>query len=407
MRSRFALPLAALAVVLSVGGLVAVFLPALPAAAHGAATLPGSRTYLCRVDGTHQTGDIVPNNPACAAAIEIGGKQPLWDWFGVLRGDGAGRTRGYIPDGQLCSGGDPKYAGYDLARADWPHTRLTAGATMVMRYNAWAAHPGEIRLYVTREGYDPTQPLRWDDLEPEPFSVYQQAEPNGQDQANGTPDYQWTATLPERTGRHIIYSIWERSDSEETFYGCSDVVFDGGDGEVVGVGPLAQPVTPINAPGAPDTPPATEAPPAGTDAATIPPAGGGDQQPPMGEAAPAEEPAAEVAGDAADGGAPMADPAAAADTGPAGLPVAGVDPAAPGAGGDPALALVADRPTAAGGVSPTVAIVLTIMGILLGACGAVAVLAVWRARGLQAELATRSVGGDPGGQGAGSKLPSG
>jgi hypothetical protein len=34
----------------------------------------------------------------------------------------------------------------------------------------------------------------------------------------------------------VIYSVWERSDSEETFYGCSDVSFDGGGGEIVGIG---------------------------------------------------------------------------------------------------------------------------------------------------------------------------
>jgi len=40
--------------------------------------------------------------------------------------------------------------------------------------------------------------------------------------------YTWTATLPAKSGRHIIYSIWERSDSPEAFYNCADVVFPGG-----------------------------------------------------------------------------------------------------------------------------------------------------------------------------------
>jgi len=213
-----------------------------PADAHGAPTRPGSRTYLCRIDGTSTSGDIEPHNPACAAAVAMSGKQPLWDWFGVLRGDGAGRTRGYIPDGQLCSGGEPKFAGYDLARADWPSTSLTAGADLTFRYNAWAAHPGQFRMYITKDGYDPTEPLAWDDLEAEPFSVYDQNQPNGTDEQNGSPDYQWTARLPQKSGQHIIYSVWERSDSAETFYGCSDVRFDGGSGQVLGVGPGANPV---------------------------------------------------------------------------------------------------------------------------------------------------------------------
>ncbi|MEM7275096.1 MAG: lytic polysaccharide monooxygenase [Actinomycetota bacterium] len=251
--------------IIVLGGLTV--LAVTPAAdAHGAPTRPGSRTYLCRIDGTHASGDIQPSNQACAEAVAIGGKQPLWDWFGVLRSDGAGRTRGYIPDGQLCSGGEPKYAGYDLARADWPYTSLTAGEEMIFRYNAWAAHPGEFRLYITRDGYDPTQSLRWDDLEPEPFSVYGQNNPNGRDEANDTADYQWSITLPDKSGPHIIYSVWERSDSQETFYGCSDVRFDGGSGEVVGVGPGANVVGPP--PG--DTPATTTAPRPDGSASTIP-----------------------------------------------------------------------------------------------------------------------------------------
>jgi len=216
---------------------VAVQIASVPAAdAHGAPTEPGSRTYLCRLDGTSAGGDIEPKNPACDAAVSLGGKQPLWDWFGVLRGDGRGRTRGFIPDGQLCSGGNPTFAGFDLPRNDWPYTRLTGGAQIDFRYNAWAAHPGEFRMYITKDGYDPTSPLGWDDLEPAPFTRYTQTSPNGTDRANNTPDYQWSATLPQKSGKHIIYSVWERSDSAETFYGCSDVNFDGGNGQVIGVG---------------------------------------------------------------------------------------------------------------------------------------------------------------------------
>jgi hypothetical protein len=48
--------------------------------------------------------------------------------------------------------------------------------------------------------------------------------------------YYWTAKLPaNKTGRHIIYSLWVRSDSTENFYGCSDVVFDGGGPEEIAV----------------------------------------------------------------------------------------------------------------------------------------------------------------------------
>ena len=54
-------------------------LTATVAAAHGATTTPGSRTYLCFIDGHWTGGDLDPRNAACQNAIAIGGKQPLWD----------------------------------------------------------------------------------------------------------------------------------------------------------------------------------------------------------------------------------------------------------------------------------------------------------------------------------------
>lgn len=38
-------------------------------------------------------------------------------------------------------------------------------------------------------------------------------------------DYVFDGDVPARSGRHLIYSIWQRSDSPEAFYTCSDVVF--------------------------------------------------------------------------------------------------------------------------------------------------------------------------------------
>ncbi|MBB5962394.1 lytic polysaccharide monooxygenase auxiliary activity family 9 protein [Planomonospora venezuelensis] len=216
--------------------LLAVVLIPSTASAHGAMMVPGSRTFFCWQDGLSPQGNIVPINPACSAAVAESGANSLYNWFSVLRSDGAGRTRGFIPDGQLCSGGNPGYSGYDLPHADWPVTHLTAGAQIQFRYNKWAAHPGWFYLYVTKDGWDPSKPLTWDDLEEQPFHTADHPQSVG---SPGTNDahYYWNATLPSgKSGRHIVYSVWKRSDSAETFYNCSDVVFDGGNGEVTGVG---------------------------------------------------------------------------------------------------------------------------------------------------------------------------
>jgi chitin-binding protein len=231
------------------------------ASAHGAMMAPGSRTYFCWKDGLDGTnGAIIPKNPACAAAVAQSGTTPLYNWFAVLRSDGGGRMEGFIPNGQLCSGGTGgpyDFTGYNLARNDWPVTHLTSGASMRFDYNDWAKHPGTFSLYITKDTWSPTRALAWSDLESTPFSQVTNPPAVG---GPGTVDgrYSWTGNLPSgKSGRHLIYSVWSRSDSQETFYGCSDVVFDGGNGQVTGIGDTSTtpPTTPP--PTTPTTPPPT------------------------------------------------------------------------------------------------------------------------------------------------------
>ncbi|GAA2364297.1 lytic polysaccharide monooxygenase auxiliary activity family 9 protein [Dactylosporangium salmoneum] len=268
-RRRLALMLAA---ALAGAGAAAV-VAAQPAAAHGAMMQPGSRTYLCWKDGLTATGQIVPQNPACAAAVAQSGPNALYNWFAELRSDGAGRTAGFIPDGKLCSAAATVYdfSGFDLARNDWPVTHLTSGASMEFDYSNWAAHPGTFSLYVTKDGFDPTRPMAWSDLESTPFLQVTNPSMVG---SPGTTDghYYWTGKLPTaKSGRHVIYSVWARSDSQETFYGCSDVMFDGGHGEVTGMG---------NAPTPPSSPststsPSTSSSPRTSSSPSNPGGGGG------------------------------------------------------------------------------------------------------------------------------------
>ncbi|GAA3661461.1 putative carbohydrate-binding protein with CBM5 and CBM33 domain [Lentzea atacamensis] len=227
-------PIALLAIAAAVGALLVQ--TSAPALAHGSMVWPGSRTYLCYQDGRAGSGggDLQPTNPACVAAVAQGGKQPLWDWYGNLISNAAGRHREIIPDGDLC-GPTTKYDAYNQPRADWPVTQVTANATVTLRYNAWAPHPGTWEQYVTKDGFDVTKPLKWSDLEPVPFDKITNP-------PLGNGEYSWQARLPNKSGRHIIYSLWQRSDSPEAFYSCSDVVFGGG---VPDTQPPTAPGTPV------------------------------------------------------------------------------------------------------------------------------------------------------------------
>ncbi|WP_371783760.1 lytic polysaccharide monooxygenase auxiliary activity family 9 protein [Streptosporangium subroseum] len=187
------------------------------AQAHGSMESPVSRVYACFLEGPES-----PDTAACKAAVTTGGTQPLYDWNEINIGDAAGRHRTIIPDGTLCGAGRAKYRGFDAARTDWPSTALPAnGGAYTFRYKATAPHPGTFEVYVTKNGYNPAQPLKWSDLETTPFLKV-----TNPGLVNGA--YVMQGRLPSgKSGRHLIYSIWQRSDSPEAFYTCSDVTFGG------------------------------------------------------------------------------------------------------------------------------------------------------------------------------------
>ncbi|MET7452022.1 lytic polysaccharide monooxygenase [Streptomyces sp. NPDC005574] len=184
-----------------------------PAQAHGAPTDPVSRVFACSPDGGTASG-----SSACRAAVAANGS-PFTAWDNLRVAGVGGRDRQTIPDGKLCSGGLAAYKGLDLARSDWPTTRLTPGATMTMKYASTIAHTGTFRLYLTKPGYDPTKPLAWSDLPQQPFA--QVTDPALTDGA-----YRIRAKLPaDRTGHQVLYTIWQNSSTPDTYYSCSDVVF--------------------------------------------------------------------------------------------------------------------------------------------------------------------------------------
>ncbi|MEV3958022.1 lytic polysaccharide monooxygenase auxiliary activity family 9 protein [Streptomyces albogriseolus] len=190
-------------------------LAAAPAAAHGSMGDPVSRVFQCFGEGPES-----PTSEACKAAVAAGGTQALYDWNGVRIGDAGGRHQELIPDGKLCSAGNEAFKGLDLARADWPATSVSSGEH-TFKYRVTAPHKGTFTVYITKPGYDPAQPLAWDDLDlANPVAT-------STDPAAVDGFYTFSGALPERSGRQLLYAVWQRSDSPEAFYSCSDVTFGG------------------------------------------------------------------------------------------------------------------------------------------------------------------------------------
>jgi predicted carbohydrate-binding protein with CBM5 and CBM33 domain len=208
IRRRAALALAATAL----APLVIALMPPSPASAHGSMSDPASRVYTCWKEGPDS-----PDTAACQAAVAASGTQAFYDWNEVSLLEAGGRHQQLIPDGQLCSAGRAKYRGLDLARSDWPAKKISAGPQQ-LAYHATAPHLyGTFTFYITKSGWSPTSTLRWADLE------------KIGDWTGTNPPWNWTVNVPSRSGRALIYSIWQRyNGSNEAFYTCSDVDFGGG-----------------------------------------------------------------------------------------------------------------------------------------------------------------------------------
>ncbi|MFF2995571.1 lytic polysaccharide monooxygenase [Streptomyces sp. NPDC057950] len=193
-------------------------LAAAPASAHGSMGDPVSRVFQCYAEGPES-----PRSAACEAAVAAGGTQALYDWNGIRIGDANGRHQQRVPDGKLCSAGNTEFKGLDLARADWPATAVSAGA-YTFRYRVTAPHKGTFDVYLTKDGYDPSKRLAWGDLDLA-HPVATKTDPAA---VNGY--YTFSGTLPKRSGKQVLYAVWQRSDSPEAFYSCSDVTFGGSGG---------------------------------------------------------------------------------------------------------------------------------------------------------------------------------
>jgi chitin-binding protein len=198
--------------------LALTFLAAAPASAHGSMGDPVSRVSQCYAEGPES-----PKSDACKAAVAAGGTQALYDWNGIRIGDAAGQHQALIPDGKLCSANSEEFKGLDLARADWPATSVSSGS-YTFKYRVTAPHKGTFKVYITKDGYDPSKPLAWSDLD------LQHPVATATDPVASGGFYTFSGTLPQRSGKQLLYAVWQRSDSPEAFYSCSDVAFGSSNG---------------------------------------------------------------------------------------------------------------------------------------------------------------------------------
>ncbi|MBO4142147.1 lytic polysaccharide monooxygenase [Micromonospora tulbaghiae] len=214
-----------------------------PASAHGSVTNPPSRNYGCyeRWGADHLNPTMAQTDPMCWQAWQAN-PNTMWNWNGLYRENVGGNHQAAVPDGQLCSGGRTQnglYASLDAVGA-WTAKPMPNNFTLTLTDGA--RHGADYMLiYITKQGFDPTtQPLTWNSLE---LVLRTGSYPT-------TGLYEAQVNAGNRTGRHVVYTIWQASHLDQPYYLCSDVIFGGG-----GTPP-------------PTTPPPTTPPPAGNGACT-------------------------------------------------------------------------------------------------------------------------------------------
>ncbi|MEV6847521.1 lytic polysaccharide monooxygenase [Actinoplanes sp. NPDC051411] len=235
-----------------VGALVAaiafVGLPATPASAHGNVISPASRNYGCftRWGDRFQDPAMATEDPMCYQAWQAD-PNAMWNWNGLYREQVAGNHQAAIPDGELCSAGHTQSGRYNAMDTigDWKAT--TVGNSFTVQLFDQALHGADyVWVYVSNPGFNPrTQALKWSDL-------------TRVAEVGKTPASQWIpvdggvridlpVALSGRTGRAMVYTIWQASHMDQSYYFCSDIDFGGstnGGGTTPPPTPTTSPTTP-------------------------------------------------------------------------------------------------------------------------------------------------------------------
>lgn len=241
--------------------------------AHGSTIDPMSRNYGCwkRWGSDFQNPSMATQDPMCWQAWQAD-PNAMWNWNGLYREGVAGNHQAAVPDGQLCSGGQTggtRYAALDNPGA-WKATNIGSASNFNVTVHDQARHGADYyRVYVTRQGFNPlTTKPRWADLQlvKDTGKIAPGAGQTTTDPVLNGVSVTIPVSAPGRTGRHIVYIVWQASHADQSYYWCSDVIFPGGPSE-----PTTPPTTPPTQ--QPTTPPTQQPTTPPTQQPTTPPAG--------------------------------------------------------------------------------------------------------------------------------------
>ena len=219
-----------------------LYVISIPSFSHGLMVSPPSRNATCGMPE-----DQKPHNAtiqACVDAFAVD-NQGGYQFMSVLTHDVGRQGVTPLPE-NVCGFNSETWDNYNNGNTtpwdlplDWPTTNVSAGAFDITWNISWGPHfddTEEFVYYITKPEfqYQVGTPLSWDDFEATPFckQTYDDSSPNGNPSVVpniAATTFKTSCTLPERSGRHVVYGEWGRNFfTFERFHGCVDVNYSGG-----------------------------------------------------------------------------------------------------------------------------------------------------------------------------------
>ena len=133
-------------------------------------------------------------------------------------------------DGKIASGERPGAAYLDRTDVDWDKHDVTSDTPLEFVWSFSARHKyRRFNYFITKAGWNPTQPLSRAQFEPEPFATFlNERQPYwGYSDEEMWPEQptKHTLKLPERDGYHVLLGVWEIAETDKAFYQVVDLNF--------------------------------------------------------------------------------------------------------------------------------------------------------------------------------------
>ncbi|TDF39198.1 N-acetylglucosamine-binding protein GbpA [Alteromonadaceae bacterium M269] len=173
---------------------------------HGYIIQPESRVTFCR-DGVNTNCGAIQFEPQSLESVS--GFPAIGD--------------GIPPDGEIPSAGIVRFSELNIQTdARWAKASIAAGENQFTWMYTANHRTRNWRYFITRQDWDPNQPVTRDSFVLEPFCTI-----DGNNEQPPTPLNTHDCVVPSRTGYQLILSVWEIADTVNSFYNIIDVTFDG------------------------------------------------------------------------------------------------------------------------------------------------------------------------------------